>query len=277
MKGLEKKKRDLEKLVMERTKELKDKSEKLEIQTKELDLSNKNLKTINKTKDKLFAIIAHDLKSPFNTILGMLSLLMEGYDSFDDAKKKEMMSYIDSSSKNLYKLLENLLEWARSQTGSMEFNPKPFVLMDVVAGNIQLTERQAEEKNIKVACTCSEEITVFADKNLLNTVFRNLLSNAMKFTRDGSITITMTKNIADNCVEVRIIDTGIGIEPERIKNIFSVSSGKTTLGTSGETGTGLGLILCKEFVERNGGKIYIESEFEKGSTFIFTIPLAGSN
>ena len=269
---LNKQKDQLEKLVEERTKELKQLSNELKEQTIELNMSNDNLKIINETKDKLFGIVAHDLKNPFNVMLGMFDLLVKNYDKYSDERKLEMLNIVNSSSQNLYKLLENLLQWSRTQTGTIEFSPEPFILKDIITGNLKLLEEQAKEKNNKLSCECGEEIIVIADINLINSIFRNLLNNAIKFTENGSVTVNVKKDKDKKFVYVHIIDTGVGIEKNKLDDIFNIGSKNSTKGTNGEAGTGLGLILCKEFVEKNGGKIYVESEPGKGSEFIFTIP-----
>jgi signal transduction histidine kinase/ligand-binding sensor domain-containing protein len=272
IRNLYRKKIELENLVLERTKELNEKTEKLYLQTKELDESNINLKKTNDTKDKLMAIIAHDLKSPFNSILGLLSLLTSKYDSFDDEKKKYYISLVNTSSLNLYKLLENLLQWTRAQTGKIDYDPQPFFLESLVAENLQLISNIAKEKGITLSCSCPKDLRVNADKDLLNVVIRNLLNNAVKFTHHGSISVSAECSENEKMVLLKITDSGTGIDQQKLESLFNTSNIHSTKGTAGEMGTGLGLQICYEFVLRNGGNIYVESEVGKGSCFSFTLP-----
>lgn len=259
--SLHTKKIELEKMVQDRTAELNE--------------SNKNLKKISETKDKLFTIIAHDLKNPFNVILGTLEIIVEKFDHYGNDKKKRLLDLAVISSHNLYRLLDNLLQWGWTQTGNFKFNPKNFSLKELILSNIRLLENMAGNKNINIVFDTSEDIMVFADENLTQTVVRNLLNNAIKFTKNGSIKVIMNKSFAEeeNLAYIKIIDTGIGIEEQKLKNLFSIAGVHSNAGTNGETGTGLGLLLCHEFVVKNGGKIWVESEVNKGSCFTFTIPL----
>jgi len=302
---LKRKKLILEKLVLERTKEievknkvllkqtnrlnesntlLEERQQLIEEQSEELQITadelieknqtlidlNETLSTLNATKDKFFTIIAHDLKNPFNAILGFSEILLAKYDKFDDEKRKKLISSVFDSSTKIYKLLENLLQWACSQTGSIEFEPEEFNLSEIIDSNILLVENLLRDKNIRISNHCSEDQKVYADKNMVNTVVLNLITNAIKFCENGTIIIECEQDCTN--VIVKIKDTGTGIDPEKLKDLFNITSSKSTNGTWGESGTGLGLILCKEFIEKNNGKIDAKSEVGKGSTFYFTLP-----
>jgi PAS domain S-box-containing protein len=244
--------------------------EQIEKQSAELTETNQQLVTLNATKDKFFSIIAHDLKNPFNNILGFCDLLVINYDIYDDERKKSYISIINESSKNIYKLLENLLQWARSQTGRLEFEPEEFLLNEIIDSNLKLVANMLEEKNLRINNHISKNVRVLADKNMINTVFRNIVSNSIKFTDNGAINISVKEE--DSIIRVTVEDTGTGMSKEKQENLFSVGSSKSTKGTRGEAGTGLGLILCKEFVEKHGGTISVESETNKGTSISFTIP-----
>lgn len=289
--NLKKQKIQLQKMVFERTKEIEDKNRILVKQTSELNETNVlleekqqyieeqamainetniELTKSNATKDKFFTIIAHDLKNPFNAILGFCELLILKYDKYDDDKRITLISTINESSKQIYRLLENLLQWSRSQTGDIEFKPEEFELAVLVNENISLVENSLLDKNLKIQTKGIENKKVIADRNMITTVIRNLLTNAIKFTENGIIRIECEQE--DSFIRVKIVDTGIGIDPEKQKELFTISTSRSLKGTRGESGTGLGLLLCKDFIERNKGNITVESEKGVGSTFSFTLP-----
>lgn len=246
---------DLEIIVFERTKEL---------------------EILNATKDKFFSIIAHDLKNPFAGIFSSCELLLRNIHKYDTDKILDKILKINASTKQGYDLLVNLLEWSRSQTGSIEFNPVKLNLKNIVDKSIKVLEAQANNKNINIVNLTSEELSLIADVNLLQTVFRNLLTNAIKFTPDfGKIIIKSNED--ESKTEISVIDTGVGINKDIRDKLFRIDTKITTSGTSNEVGTGLGLILCKEFIEIHGGKIWIESEEGKGSEFKFIIPKMNKN
>ena len=235
--------------------------------------SERKLRESNKTKDKFFSIIAHDLKSPFNAILGFSEILLEKHKKYDDEKREEMISYINSSALRAFKLLENLLTWSHSQSNGINYSPENFHLKILLFETISDLQAQADKKNIQILDTISENELIYADKNMLATILRNLISNAIKFTSNsGTIIISSEKQKATNFLEISVEDTGVGIPKDRIDNLFRIDKNTSTQGTENEIGTGLGLILCKEFVEKYNGKIWVESEEGKGSTFLFTIP-----
>lgn len=237
--------------------------------------SEERLRELNATKDKFFSIIAHDLKNPFNDLMGFTQLLALNIEKYDKSKIEQFTHIIHQSSKLAYNLLENLLDWSRSQTGTLKFKPEKISISQLIDENIDLLESTARNKNIQIYSEVLGETSAFADKNMVRTVIRNLISNAIKYTNQGGH-IRIQSNCTKHC-EISVSDTGIGISSENIDKIFKIDESFSTLGTEREKGTGLGLILCKEFVEKNGGKLKIKSRPNKGSTFTFTLPLPDVN
>ena len=223
------------------------------------------------TKDKFFSIIAHDLKNPFNSIMGLAQLLVHGYDRLSPEKVKYYHSNLYQISKNGYELLINLLEWSRSQMGTMQFKQAEINLYALTKETFSLYNGKAIQKEITLTNSAQEKSSVYADQNMLKTILRNLVSNALKFTDRGGAVEIIDRDL-EGFKEITVRDTGIGIEHEDLKKLFKLDEGFTTEGTEEEMGTGLGLILCKEFVEKNGGKIWVESKVGFGSKFIFTLP-----
>jgi len=239
---------------------------------RQLTESEHNLLELNATKDKFFSIIAHDLKNPFTSLLSITDLLLEDFEHADEEDKHLGMKRVNDAIKEIYSLLENLLTWSRAQTGRINFEPRPFNLSNVVYENINLHRVPAERKGIHLQTELEENVMAFGDRDMINTVVRNLLSNAVKFTGEGKkIAVKVKKNSHD--VEVRVKDEGLGIAKENLNMLFRIDMKFKSKGTHGERGTGLGLILCKEFIERHGGKIGVKSKVDKGSTFYFTIPV----
>ncbi len=228
------------------------------------------LHELNTTKDKFFSIIAHDLKSPFQSLLSSSELLAT---EIETLPREEIMSFsrsLNNSLKNLYGLLENLLQWSLMQRNMLEYNPINLNLNDTVNNIIEISNQNAVKKNILISNNVDAGIFVNADVDMLRSVVQNLITNAIKFTPlEGRIIVSSIEQ--DDFVEVSVQDTGIGIEPHKTSELFNFDTLYTTNGTAGEKGTGLGLSLCKEFVERNGGKIWVESELGKGSKFRFTL------
>jgi len=235
--------------------------------------SEHRLRELNATKDKFFSIIAHDLKNPFNDIIGFSYLLSTNIYKYDLQKVEQFANIIHQSSRLAFNLLENLLDWSRSQTGNLKFSPERFFINDLVLENLELVESTAENKSIKLFNEVDNSTYVFADKNMIRTVLRNLISNALKFTNQGGF-VRITSSINRNFATLNVIDNGIGLNYEDQKKIFRIDTNITRQGTEKERGTGLGLILCKEFIERNGGKIDFESQPDKGSRYFFTLPVA---
>ncbi len=233
---------------------------------------NKELQKLNATKDKLFSIIAHDLKSPFTAITGFSNLLLEQIKNKDIEGIDEYAKIINQSSSKALDLLMNLMEWSQLQTGRMKFKPEHFEINTIVNEAILLMSVNAEQKAISITSTLPLGIQVFADKAMLSIVIRNLISNAIKFTQPhGQITIASAIKQAE--LTISVIDNGVGIPEEQIDKLFIIDKVNSTLGTHQEKGTGLGLILCKEFIEQNNGKIWVESSDKAGSTFSFSLPL----
>jgi hypothetical protein len=234
------------------------------------------LEKLNQTKDKFFNIIAHDLRNPFAGILGVSEMLEEKLIADNTERSVEYLKItqlIQASSRSAFSLLENLMQWARSQTGDISFDPIITSIDAIIETTIPLVIGNAFKKNITIEKNLSPEKFIFADPALTNTILRNILTNAIKFTLPNGKIIVATV-VRKESVEVSVKDSGIGIKAENIEKLFRIDSKFSKIGTDNERGTGLGLILCKEFVEKQGGIIWVESEFEKGSTFTFTLPLA---
>jgi PAS domain S-box-containing protein len=229
------------------------------------------LKELNATKDKLFSIIAHDLRSPFSTILGFSELLFENIRKVDIETSLEYIEQINSTAKQTLLQLENLLAWAKTQTGQIYFNPENLQLQNIIQEVVDPLNSSAILKNIILDYSISNSIVVFADHNMLQAVLRNLVSNGIKFTNfGGSIFIEVVTK--QNLVEITVSDNGVGMDEETCDKLFRIDTTIVTTGTANERGSGFGLILCKEFVEHNGGKIWAKSKIGKGSKFIFTLP-----
>lgn len=239
-----------------------------------LEESNQKLKIINATKDRFFSIIAHDLRAPFNSILGFSELIK---DEIKEGKDFELIEEynlnINESSHNLFTLLENLLQWAKSQKGELEFNPVHFDLQQLVQSNLIIFKLKAADKAISLSSDIKANTEAYGDINMVSTILRNLISNALKFTETNG-QITISADIQDDFVFLKVKDSGIGISKENQEKLFKLDCNYTTVGTADETGSGLGLILCKEFAERNGGDIWVQSEENQGSEFILRLKIA---
>ena len=238
----------------------------------ELTKSKSVAESANITKNKFFKIISHDLRSPFNSIIGFSDLLNSQYDSFDDQEKKDLIKNINISSHNAFHLLENLLNWARTQTDEIKINKTDINLKKLIDTSIFPYLSNAESKKISIINKVEPELIISVDENTALTFIRNIVSNAIKFTNEGG-SITIDSHIIDNVIKIYIIDNGVGMSPEVVENLFKIDNTISTVGTNKEKGTGLGLILCKEFIERNGGSISVKSEKNKGSEFIISLPL----
>jgi signal transduction histidine kinase len=236
-----------------------------------LKKSESELRALNIQKDKFFSIIAHDLKSPFNAIMGYSEFLVEQIKANDYEELDKYAEIILQSSQRALDLLMNLMEWSRAQTGRIEFNPGNFLLVDFFDGVTSLFDNIAGQKLIGITANLPPNKMIYADKQMLSTVMRNLISNAIKFTLPGGrITITAIEKPGELIISVS--DTGVGISKTNIEKLFRIDENYSTPGTNSEKGTGLGLILCKEFVEKHGGKIWVESHEGKGSTFYVALP-----
>ncbi len=229
------------------------------------------LKNINASKDKFFSIIAHDLKSPFTAILGYSEILMNEAEELERIELKEFTTNLNNVAKSTFSLLSNLLEWSRLQTQRIVFSPEYFLVSELVYSIMDLFSQNASSKNIELNINLDKELKVFADRNMVSTIIRNLVSNAIKFTSaHGQIRVSGEQT--NGSVIISVKDSGIGISDEDLKKLFKIDSQFTTTGTNQEIGTGLGLLLCKELVEKQRGTIWVESEIGKGSSFFFTLP-----
>jgi signal transduction histidine kinase/DNA-binding NarL/FixJ family response regulator len=269
----------LEQKVIERTRDLESANYQLHQELTERALVEEalrknevQLKELNATKDKFFNIIAHDLKNPFTSLLGSTELLYQNINKIDNEKIKELAVILNDSAKGGYAILLNLLDWSRSQTGLLKFNPEWINLTDLINENISNLMFLAANKEIKLCSEAGEDIFITSDANMINTLLRNLLSNSLKFTRRGG-EVTVRTFVNPDEVIVSVKDNGIGISQENIEKLFRIDTKYSMPGTENEQGTGLGLKLSKEFVEKLGGKIWVESIENKGSEFKFSIPL----
>jgi len=241
------------------------------ILNEKLARSEEELKQMNASKDKFFSIVAHDLKSPFQGLIGFSDILLEDFDEMDAEQTKYFIKEINTTTKNVYKLIEQLLDWSRIQLGKMQFEPENLSLVKSIEFIFNLVRANAVKKEITISHSVPDEQLVFVDARMLNSLIENLISNAIKFTkRNGSITIFSEE--LGNYIQVSVKDTGIGIDSTSLDKIFNIGSNHTTKGTEAESGTGLGLLLCKELVEKNGGKIELQSEVGVGTSVIFTLP-----
>ncbi|MFO8236160.1 MAG: ATP-binding protein [Bacteroidales bacterium] len=247
-------------------------SYELKLEKENIEKQRRKLEELNATKDKFFSIIAHDLINPFNSVIGLSELLLYRYESYDEKKIKEFIEQIYKFSSNAYNLLDNLLQWARSQTGRLKHNPVEIAMQQIINENMSFLQEAAKKKNIELISEVDYEIKCFADPNMVNTIIRNLLSNAIKFTPENGKVSIKAENYNNDKVKFLVIDNGVGIPSDKVNHVFDLTENYSTEGTNSEKGTGLGLILCKEFVEKNGGEIWVKSKEGKGSTFNFTLP-----
>ena len=235
--------------------------------------SEKNLMELNATKDKFFSIISHDLKNPFSSLLSISELMVESFDDADKDDHRAGFKKINQSVKHLLDLLENLLTWSRSQRGRIKYDPVRFNLTNLIQENINIHKLLAEKKGIMLLSPDRDEIYAYGDRDMINSVVRNLMTNAVKFTGpDKKIEVKL--QASDSEIEVSIVDQGIGIPPENLGKLFRIDEKFKSTGTAGEKGTGLGLIICQEFVEKHGGSISVQSEPGQGTTFSFTLPMS---
>lgn len=262
----------LEKIVKERTREILKINEQLKSQAYSLSHKNSQLNNLNETKDKLLSIISHDLRSPFNALLGYNDYLIENYFSISDDEKLSMLLDLNSTTKQTFFLIENLLNWAKIQTYNINYEPTKLDIKSFMIEKTDLYSKIANAKKINFTHYYPENISAIADLNILETVVRNLITNSIKFTPIGGHITLSAQSVSDDVV-ISVKDNGIGMTPNQIHTLFSESHIHTNYGTEGEKGTGIGLKICKEFVEKNKGKIWVESQEGAGSVFNFTIPL----
>ena len=239
----------------------------------QIQMLNGKLEKLNIDKDRFISILGHDLKNPFSNILGFSEILTDEINSLNSDEIKEIAGNINKSARITNNLLEGILMWARTQQGSIPFNPQNLSLSATCENILENLNPNAKAKNITISHSATEHITVFADDDMLKAILRNLVSNAIKFTnKNGAININATQT--DSNVTISISDNGIGIKPNNLVKLFDISEVLSTTGTAKETGTGLGLLICKEFVGKHQGKIWVESEVGKGSDFKFTLPIS---
>ncbi|MGD8778601.1 MAG: PAS domain-containing sensor histidine kinase [Ignavibacteria bacterium] len=248
-----------------------EKAIELEKLNDKLSKSETKLKETNANKDKFFSIISHDLRSPFSSLLGFTDFLKNEVNNMDMDEIKQYVETISKAAQGIYKLLDNLLQWSSLQTGRLEYNPQKLDIEELIISIISLYNNKASEKGIKLSTEINGFTLAFADNNMIDTVIRNLLNNSIKFTRKcGCITLRTQSNNKE--IIVSVCDTGVGMCALDLKKLFKISEHLSHVGTANESGTGLGLILCKEFIEKNGGKIWVKSEEGKGSIFSFSLP-----
>jgi PAS domain S-box-containing protein len=238
----------------------------------EIKLKNEMLLATNAEKDKFFSILAHDLKGPMSAFVAATQILTEDIQNMTLEEIRNIMISMKTDATNIYKLLENLLEWSRLKRGVLEFNRVKLNLRSLINSSIDSVDASAINKKIGIEVSVSENLEAMADKHMLETVVRNFISNAVKFTPAGGQIHISASASQNNSVEIKIRDTGIGMNLELLSKLFILNEKTSRNGTAGEPSTGLGLMLCKEFVEKHGGNIRVESEEGKGSTFSFTIP-----
>jgi ligand-binding sensor domain-containing protein/signal transduction histidine kinase len=270
---------ELEKKVEDRTHKLKESLDQvmekqiyIEEQSKILNQQKDQLQQLNSTKDKFFSIIAHDLRSPFQSLLGLSDILIDELKNSNNADLKNISNMISDSCHHIYNLEENLMTWSRSQRNKISFEPVEVDISSIIDDTLNVLKLNLNQKSISTEKHFSTDKHGYADKNMIEMVIRNLVSNAIKFTpQHGKIAVLLKENGKDLQVEVR--DNGVGITPENQLKLFRIDTNLSNKGTDGEEGTGLGLIICKEFTEKNNGKIWIESKHGEGSSFFFTIPI----
>ena len=238
----------------------------------EIKHKNEELQKVNTEKDKFFSIISHDLRSPFNGFLGLTQIMVEELPTLSTSEIQLMAESMKNSATNLFRLLENLLEWTRLQQGLIPFTTNVLELRPIVQDSISMLLDLAASKKIEIVWNLTDQITILADKYMVQSVIRNLVSNAVKFTnKGGKITLSAIMT-TDNFVKISVSDTGIGMDKILVDGLFRLDINTSRKGTDGETSTGLGLIICKDFIEKHNGKLWVESDEGKGSTFYFTIP-----
>lgn len=238
----------------------------------EINTKNEELLKTNAEKDRFFSIIAHDLRSPFNTFLGLTRMMEEELPQLSLDEIKTYAVSMRKSASMLFHLLENLLEWSRMQQGLLSFKPETYILSVEILASIELVRNAADKKMIEISQIIPENVVVKADAQMFDSLMRNLIFNAIKFTPPNGKIAIAAKKISNSMVEISVTDTGIGMDQTMINKLFYLNEHTHRKGTEGELSTGLGLIICRDFVEKHGGKLWVESETGKGSTFYFTIP-----
>ena len=241
-------------------------------QSKQIEEQRTKLESLNKTKDKFFSIISHDLKGAIGGFLAQTQFLADDFQFLSDEDKHDLISKMHHTTQNLYSLLENLLEWSKTQTEALPFSPESFSIKQLFDSVLPLFKIQMQEKQIVSNINIDKDIIVYADLNMASAIVRNLILNSIKYSNTKG-EIKVAAKIVDNFVEIEVADTGVGMSVNDQQRLFRIDQSFSNPGTQREKGTGLGLILCKEFIENNGGKIWVNSELGKGTTFKFTLPL----
>lgn len=231
----------------------------------------KELRELNKTKDKLFSVIAHDLKNPFLGILGFTEVLANSYEKYSEEERLKMVRFINNSAMNTYRLLENLLEWSRIQISGIKIAPSNIIAGELISDTTETLLESAARKNISVSINTEKDTKIYTDEDMLKTILRNLLSNAIKFTPTGGSILLKTEKIRGG-LKITVQDNGCGIQEDRLKNLFNLDRNTSTNGTDGEKGTGLGLVLCKEVTDKLQGRIIAESVPGKGTKITVELP-----
>ncbi len=273
------------KILEEKNKQINEQQEELIQNLDQVKHYSEELREANATKDRMFSIIGHDLRNPIGSFKNMLELVVQAPEQFEESMLMEILKSLSESANMTYNLLENLLYWAKNQRDEISFTPEKIQLHKLVEENVALLTGAAQNKSIHIQSDLKDKSEVFADKNMITTVIRNLLSNAIKFTpNNGKVTIStnLVEEYVENhgnveYVQVKVADNGIGISKKNMEKLFNKSEHFTTYGTNDEKGSGLGLILCKEFIEKNGGKILVKSEEGKGTEFIITLVKANNH
>lgn len=261
-----------EKLTM-RTIDIQKKNYEIEQEKENIANQKKELEAINASKDKFFTILGHDLKNPFSTVIGITDLLLKDFEKLEEEEKLKYISQINRYSKNAYNLLDNLLLWARSQTGSLKINFKRANVKSIVDNVIDLFEIKSNQKSISLDSNINADLHGYFDIDMITTVMRNLVSNALKYTNDnGNVTISAYE--VGDMIQIEVKDTGVGISEQEQNDLFSIDKQTNIIETADKEGIGLGMVLIKEFISKNGGDIWVESELNVGSTFKFNLPKA---
>lgn len=260
---------NLESFIVEQEQQI----SRLKLKEAELGTNNEQLLTVISEKDKFFTIIAHDLRNPLQSLKGFIQILHEEIETLTVDEMKEITAHLRSSTNKFSDLLENLMLWARLQRGLTHFNPEEVDLLSVIRESISRISDTANNKGIEITHNVPDKLKVFVDVNILHTIFRNLISNAVKFTDTGGRICLSAIAAGEKDIEITIEDTGIGMSPEILKDLFRLDPGTSRYGSQGEHGTGLGLIICKDFIENQKGKFWVESEEGKGTVFHFTLPV----
>lgn len=238
----------------------------------QLQEQKEKLLKINREKEKVISTIAHDLRNPFNSLLGILDFLSNNYESLDEDTRKEYINYARSSSNELYTLTEKMIEWVFCGGGFIDMRLEPLVLSEVVENAVSIIHSMALNKKISIANRITAPIKILADENMISAVLRNLMSNAIKYTPEGG-NVSLSAGIEKNRIIIRVEDTGIGINPEMLEKIISGTGGVSTPGTAKENGNGLGLVICKEFIEKHKGWLTVTSGLDVGTIFTISLPI----